>query len=436
MGAVFVLFSSLLMAKEKTYTVPAPPDMLRQRIELIEPKGTVSLTEATALALLHNPTLQGYAWAVRIADVNTLQASLVPNPELTIEAENFFASEQQGEDVTEITASISQVFELGGKSKKRESLANAERDVVLWDYQSQRSTVIYAVAKHYIDVLANQAHLKLSTKMLTVAEKLYKTVVNRVDAGLVSPLEQSKSRVDLANVRLNQVKAQREQLSYKQNLSAVWGSVNPQFETVSGDLFALQSVPAFSVMLDRLGNNPDLARGIMDITRYRQAIKLAQSQKIPDITVMAGARHFAEDDGYAAIAGISVPLFVFDTQQTGVDKAQIMLAQAVQTQRAKKITLQSALVESYQQLKMSQVEIKAFKDEVIPSALDAFKAVQLAYQLGEVGAMALLDAQRILFKSEQQYLDAATAFRQSVIKIERLIGGTLYLSPEKVAGKQ
>ncbi len=86
---VFCLFLSPLIAETKSYNVPSPPDMLEQRIELVEPEGSLSLAEALSLALLHNPTLQEFAWEIRINDVKTLRAGLLPNPELGIEAENF-----------------------------------------------------------------------------------------------------------------------------------------------------------------------------------------------------------------------------------------------------------------------------------------------------------------------------------------------------------
>jgi outer membrane protein TolC len=117
---VFYLFLPSAFAVTKPCVVPSPPDMLKQRVELIEHQGSLSLTEALSLALLHNPTLQDYGWEIRISDVKTLRAGLLPNPELGFEAENFLGSGQQRDfDQTGTTVSISQLFELGGKRAKR-----------------------------------------------------------------------------------------------------------------------------------------------------------------------------------------------------------------------------------------------------------------------------------------------------------------------------
>lgn len=55
-----------------------PPNVHEQRVVLVEPKGALSLPEALALALLHNPVLQEFAWEIRLADVKYLRAGLLP----------------------------------------------------------------------------------------------------------------------------------------------------------------------------------------------------------------------------------------------------------------------------------------------------------------------------------------------------------------------
>jgi cobalt-zinc-cadmium efflux system outer membrane protein len=425
-GVVFCLFLPTVNADTESYTVPPPPNILEQRVQLVEPQGTLSITEALSLALLHNPALQEFAWDIRIGDVKALRAGLLPNPELGVEVENFLGSGQRQDfQQTETTFVLSQLFELGGKRTKREDLANTERDLVIWDYESRRMDVVSQVAAAYIGVLASQARLTLANETTSLAEEIYNTVVARVKAGKVSPLEQNKSRVELARARLNKAKLNRELVTRKQNMAALWGSMEPLFNTVKGDLYVTRKIPDFPVLLPRLKNNPDLARWSAEIERYRKAITLAKAEKIPDLTIMAGARHFAVNDDFAAVAGASLPLFVFDNKQTGVDEANMILTQAMQKQQVVRIAVRSALVDNYQQLQMSQVEIEAFREEVLPSAKNALNAAKVAYRLGKIGSLDLLDSQRTLFQSNSQYLEALAAFHLNVAKIERLIGGAL-----------
>jgi cobalt-zinc-cadmium efflux system outer membrane protein len=425
--AVFYLFTPLLVATP--YPVPSPPNLLLQRVKLVEPQGLLSLSEALSLALLHNPALQSHALDIRINDVKTIRAGLLTNPELSIEGENFLGSGQQHDfNEVETTIAISQLFELGGKRAKRESLAVTERDLAIWDYESQRMDIIYHVAVSYIHVLANQARLKLASQSTAIAKEIHSKISEKVKAGSVSPLEQGKSRVELAKARLHHTQIASQLTSDKQNLASVWGSIIPMFKKVSGDLFNIPSIPTLTELLSHVDNNPELARWSAEIERYHRTIALAKAEKIPDITFTTGARHFAGENNFAVVADISVPLFIFDNKQTGVDEAEIILSQALQNQREVAVRIRSALIESYQQLHMSQTSINVIQEDVLPSSSEVLKAAQIAYKLGEIGALDLLDAQRTSFQSNRQHLEALITLQLSVAKIERLMGGTLHLN--------
>ncbi len=412
-------------AETAKYDVP-PPDILNSQVELVEPQGILTLEQALSLSLLHNPMLQDFALATRVADIKTLRAGLFKNPELDIEVENFLGSGRLRRfQQTETTFSISQLFELGGKRSKRRALAENEYDLSIWDYETRRMDMIYLMAINYIKVLANQARLELAIETTRLAEEIYDTVGARVRAGKVSPLEQSKSRVELANARLEEARVKRALIISKQNLATLWGSANPLFSSVSGNLFVTQKLPEFSEIQTRLKNNPDLARWEAEIERYRKAISLAKAKKIPDVTVMAGARYFADQDDFAAVAGFSVPLFIFDNKQYGVDEANLLLTQGLQKFQAAGVEIRAALVENYQQVQMSEIEIAAIKNEVLPSAKAALESAKTAYRLGKIGSLDLLDAQRTLFQTSVQQLEALVSYHLNVARIERLIGGAL-----------
>jgi len=108
----------------------------------------------------------------------------------------------------------------------------------------------------------------------------------------------------------------------------------------------------------------------------------------------------------------------------------MVLIQAMQKQQAAKVAIRLSLIDNYQQLQMSLTEITVLRDEVLPSARAAFKAAKVAYRLGEIGSLDLLDAQRTLFRSGSENLEALATFQLNVAKIERLIGGALNPSPK------
>ena len=350
----------------------------------------------------------------------------MPNPDIGSEIENFAGSgDRNSFDQTETTLALSQLIELGGKRMKRRALANTQRDLAAWDYEAKRLDVLSNVTAAFVEVLADQTRLKLAEETVSLANTIHQSVISRVLAGKVSPLEQSKSRVELARTRLVKAKIRHELITARQKLVATWGSIAPQFHKATGDLETVRTPPSLASLVDRLSNNPDLARWPAEMSLRRKALKVAKAGTIPDITLSAGVRRFANENEFAGVASFSIPLFVFDNKQTGVQEAEIGLTQAMQNQKAVMVVVRMELVDTYQRLQMAFVEIEAIRNEVLPSAKTAFDAATEAYQLGKIGAIDLLDAQRTLFQTRREQIEALAAFHRNVVSVERLIGGEL-----------
>jgi cobalt-zinc-cadmium efflux system outer membrane protein len=129
------------------YRAPAAPFPPAQP-PVGELKGALSLEEVLRAALLRNPALSSTAFEVRAAEARTLQASLLPNPELELELEDFGGTgEVRGVRASESTLQLSQLVELGGKRAKRVGAAGLERGLATWDYEAKRLEVLTEATK-------------------------------------------------------------------------------------------------------------------------------------------------------------------------------------------------------------------------------------------------------------------------------------------------
>ena len=144
-----------------TFQPPAKPMETTDVYQIAEPTGAVTLREALALALMHNPDLKAFSWDVRASEAKQLQASLWPNPELEVEIEEAGGSgERKGFDGAETTIQLSQLIEMGDKRGKRTKLASLEKELAGWDYEAKRLDVFTEVAKAFVEVLAAQQRLE------------------------------------------------------------------------------------------------------------------------------------------------------------------------------------------------------------------------------------------------------------------------------------
>ncbi len=128
-----------LVQEFSTFQPPAKPMETPDVPEIAEPAGAITLRQALALALMHNPELKAFSWDVRVSEARRLQASLWPNPELEVEVEEVGGSgERSGFDGAETTIQLRQLIEMGDKSGKRTRLASLEKELAGWGYEAKR----------------------------------------------------------------------------------------------------------------------------------------------------------------------------------------------------------------------------------------------------------------------------------------------------------
>ncbi|WP_305909032.1 TolC family protein [Methylomarinum sp. Ch1-1] len=385
----------------------------------------LTLQQALALTLTHNPTLVAFSAEIRAREALTLQAGLLPNPVLNANAGNFANATAKGFDGDSVTLQLSQLIELGGKRAARIEAAAAGRDVADWDYEIRRVTILAHATQAFIEVLGAQAHAELAAQSLKLAQKVVETVANQVKAGKVSPVEETRVNVTLATAKSAKLRAEREWAVSKQTLAAFWGGSASAFATVRGDLERIEPLPSIESLNHRLKQSPTLRRWLSELSRQQALLHSEQAKAIPDLTVKLGGTHFLDNQDSVANVGISIPLPVFDRNQGGIAAAERHLDKTDAELRAVRFRIDSELNAIYQRLDAAQAEIENYRLTILPSAQSAYQAVQKGYRLGKFALLDVLDTQRTLFNAKAQYLRALTAYHQGLADLDRLIGGTV-----------
>jgi len=383
----------------------------------------LTLADALSLAIRHNPTLAAFAEEIRARDAAALQAGLPPNPDLDLELENFGGQDElQDLEGAETTIALSQLIELGGKRSKRRQVASLEKELAGWDYRSSKLDVLAATARSFIQVLAAQQQVALNQELVSLAEKTQAAVGERVEAGKVSPLENSRVQVELAAARSEANRAQRELAAARLRLGAAWGMAPVKFDRVVGDLAAVQPLPPAETVQDLLADNPDLLRWQSERERHEAALALASSQALPDLSLKVGVRNFQDTDSNALMVGIQVPLPFFNRNQGGVAEARAKLRKSRELQQAAEAELRTGLGETWQMLTAAYVEAVTIRDQILPGAQEAYEATAFGYREGKFDLLEMLDSQRTLFTVKRQYLQALETYHLAQTELQRFTG--------------
>jgi cobalt-zinc-cadmium efflux system outer membrane protein len=408
------------------------------KVDLGEPTGEVSLRRALSLALAKSPELASFAWGVREAEAEQLQASLPPNPELETEFENFGGSgEFRGDRSLETTVALSQLIELGGKRAKRIKLAQADSKLAGWEYETKRLDVLTDVTERFIAALAMQEKLELAEEDLKLASAGFDAVTKQVAAGKASLVAKTKASVEVATGRLRAARIRRSLTSARHELASAWGGMHPKFTRVIGELGRIEEIPPTEKLGAHLGQNPELASWDAEMQQRQAALELARAGAIPDVTVGVGYkrdRGTANNDD-AIVAMLLIPLPVHDRKQGEIRKARYGLQRAKAQRRAAEVKLHAEFEKAYQALVSAHSEAVALRDDVLPAARSSYEASRDSFEHGKVGYMDVLDAQRTFVEVRQQYLEALEAYHTAVAAMEGIIARPLK-SADPVPGEK
>ncbi len=406
-----------------TFQPPVKPVEKPDIPEVSEPTGPITLGQALALALLHNPELKVFSWDVRVSEAKRLQASLLPNPKLQVEVEEVGGAGPRSDfDAAETTIQLSQLIELGNKRSKRTKLASLEKELAGWDYEAKRLDVFTKVAKAFTEVLAAQQGVKLTEELLQISEELVDTVTKRVDAGKDSPLEKTKAAVALSNIKIKHQQAIQYLEFARKQLAATWTGTKPKFISAAGRLDSLSDIPSIDKLTSLIEQNPDIARWSLEIEKDKAALELEKAKAISDITLSGGLQRFNETDDNAIMFGVSIPLPISDKNQAGKLRASYELARAREEQRAAYTKVQMELAKSYQALSSAYTEATELNKNVLQGAEGVFEASKTGYTQGKLDYLNVLDAQRTLFEAKARYIDALASYHAAKADVERLIG--------------
>lgn len=461
----FLAFAPTAFAQEST-----PP--------LQEPPGELTLGHALALALQGNPSLLTFPWDIRAAEAREIQAGLRPNPELSLELEDLrvggaastestsrtlglspadglsigagHTSESARNGVfgdSEVTLALSQLVELGGKRAKRVEAAKREREVVTWDYEVARADVLAQTARAFYTVLAAQEHVRLSETLAGIAGKSHETIKTLVEAGKVSGIEESRSQVELSQLAIEHASAAGELRAARIELAGHWGSNAPQFTQATGTFPDTFTPPSPDDLKTTLDQSPYLTRWVAELERRDALVALARANGKPDLTVTFGVRStgtsgvsshdwgLSSTDGLtvgrggtdsdrnaSVVLGFSLPLPLFNRNQGSIKEAEYLAAKAADERRAIESGITNALAAGYERAAATHAAYQTLKNTVIPTAQEAFEAVQEGYRAGKFGLLDVLVAQRALFDAQRQLSQSQASFHQNLVEIERFTG--------------
>ncbi len=385
---------------------------------------SVGLKQAIDKALENSPALKSVRSEALASEGDYEQSKNYVNPQANIEAEDFNGDgAYKGYDSAQTTYSLSQQILVGGKYGSRVKSSEYAVKTAYNKFEITKLELIRAVKTAYAEAIFAEENLKIATEQKKLAEQVLANVSKRVNAAAEPAFQKSKAEVELANASINLQKAKQDLQISKNNLANLWGENNSEYKLNSEDFWKYNSFEKIDASdAERIIEKTPYYNALNNTSKQAEAnLSLEKANAIPDPTLSLGIRQFQQTDNQAFVAGLSIPIPIFNQNRGNIIKAENQLEQTTKSNESSLVSLKNELVNSYNLLVTAYSQIENFKHKVLPSAEKAFKQTRDGYNAGKFPYLEVLDAQRTLFEARYNYNLALKDYHAQMASIQRFL---------------
>lgn len=381
-----------------------------------EAREVVTLDQALALAGVASPNAEAAQAGIRAAQSGRTVAGLRPNPTVSAQVENVAGTgPYRGIGESETTVGFSMPLELGGKRSARVGVADARIGRAQIEVEVVNADIRLRVTQSYLLAAGAERRLVVARDRLRIAEDALKVAQDRVMVGATYPIDEQRAQVEVVNARTEVERADRTAKVTRGNLERLIG------QPIIGDLDQgwFDRVAYGPTALPPVESTLAYAAASADLSIADANVRLARSQRVPDLTLGAGTRRIEATKDQAMLFSVSVPLPVFNRGTAGVSQARAERDQAEARRRGTRIDVDAAIADAVADRDNAMAAVRA-SGPALEAAEEAARIARVGYGQGKFDQLVLIDAERTLLQTRLAQVDALTAYHDAEARLARL----------------
>ncbi len=381
----------------------------------------LTLEEALDRASRNRQELSVYQTDLGAAAIKLKHAGLPPNPQLGVEWNNLGGDLPNG-DSKETIVSLSQPFEIGGKPSARKSKGQSEilrlqrEQTVAW------LDIAAEVRRAFLEVLSARERLALQHEAGKIASELASITHEQVAAGKLAATEETRAEAKKAEATAETQKLKRLLAEAELNLAAVLAEPSNATVTAEGPLLGEVDVPDRQALLAEMESSPLLLLRRSETRLAASNLSLEQANAWSDPAISLSVREVPDEDARAIAIGFSVPLPLFQRNQTALADAGATAHKARMNEQAAARSLQTELIKTHAVLVAADQEARALRTDGLNRAKEAAEAVREGFRAGKFRYSDVLEASQSLMAMKIRYLDAILELKRAAITLDRFLG--------------
>jgi len=393
--------------------------------------GETYLDSLRSRALEQNPEIQLLQYNIEALQEKEVMVQKLMDPMLAIEYSNVPLDSWKLDEsaMSGIQFKLMQTIPFPGKNKAREEIVSSEILSNNWQLEELKNMLNFNVEKTYYNLYMIRELRKISEDHIIILQQMVNSLQFKYETGKIQQHNYLKLNLLLSKIKDDIEDFKQADIQISAALKAVI-SEEGSLEITTEDLPVLELHAKDNNELIEIAkkNRPLLKKIEEDMRGSRLSMKLANLERLPDITFWSGYRlrkDIGPMPGEDLISvGISFPL-PFDLK--GRSKAKYNFAGFKEKQKEQKYLKEIDLIGSQLETAISKWErnlqkVRTYEKDLIPEAQTVLDLVMKSYETGRSDFSAVYQAQLQLIEFER--ILTRTKFNSYIIKseIEKTLG--------------
>ena len=385
------------------------------------PVRRVSLDEALRLFAVNNLDL-------RVARLQALefraavrQAGAFGNPTINVTHEPLSGV---GAGYSESYFTLSQRLEFPGQRRARTEGAVWGARAAEARSRADSVRLAFEVKRTYVEAVLTEELLAVTERVVEVFRETARSAVIREAQGDISRYELRRILVERSRYENLLADAEIRASSARRGLALL---ILPESDFAEVSAAGLDDVappePVFELVPEELvSRRQEIASAQAAVEEAVADVQLRRAERVPDVTATGGYKR--QSDGLrGAFLGVSIPIPLFNRNAANVAGAEARVGtvetRLALTRRQVGNDLRRA-IESYESVKR---RADLLGDDVLDASSDLLQIAQVAYDLGEMGLLEILDAAAALRGARNARVQLKADLWTAYYDLERAVGG-------------
>jgi cobalt-zinc-cadmium efflux system outer membrane protein len=397
------------------------------------PADGLTLDQAVERLVRDNLDLRARFHEIPKAQADILSASLRANPLLFFDAQRVpygstgRAGANQGLG-TEYDLNINHPLDLSGKRRARMDVACRAKRVLEAQYQDAVRIELDNLYTAYANMLGERETVRYARASIAGLEAVLDTTRAQLANKAITEADYLQVKNQLAAAELGLSDAEEAQRDATRTLSGLLAIPPPNAELIElrGTIHDRAPLPPAIDELTRtaLDNRPDLAAFRLGVERAMADIRLAKASRFQDVYLLY--QPYTREGGATSWAlGATVPLPVYNRNQGLIERARINVSQVTTELESQQQKVILEVRKAEREYLLTRAAVERVERDLLPDARRVRDTVSQQFRLGEVDALAFLNAQRAYNEIVRQYRDTLIRHRRSMLRLNTVVGARI-----------